>query len=159
MITLIAAIGKNNELGKNNNLIWRLPGDLKFFKEITLNHPVIMGYKTYESIGKPLPNRRNILITSRDITIDNVQIYHSFEELFNNEDFNNEYFVIGGASLYNYFYPLANKIYLTKIDAEDKEATVFFPQIDYSMWIEKELAQNEDNGIKYKHVVLERKKK
>ena len=123
MISIIAAIGKNGELGKNNDLIWRLPGDLKFFKETTLNHPVIMGYNTYLSIGKPLPKRKNIVIAKDVYEIDaDITLYNDIDELINKEikAKEDEVFIIGGASMYNYFYPIADKMYLTLVDAEDK---------------------------------------
>lgn len=158
MISLIAAIGKNGELGKKNDLIWQLPGDLEFFKQTTLNHPIIMGYNTYLSIGRPLPKRRNIVIVNdKNLLNDaNLIIYDNMNELEKNEINEEEVFVIGGASLYNYFYNKADKMYLTLIDAEDKEAEVYFPNIDYSKWKQTELMKKEDNGIKYRHVLFER---
>ena len=155
-ISLIAAIGKNNELGKNNSLIWHLPGDLKFFKETTTNHPIIMGYNTFLSIGRALPNRRNIVLTSKDIKIDNVIVYHSIEELFESENSDEEYFIIGGASLYKYFYEYASKMYLTLVDATDNEADTYFPNINQEEWKKTILLEREDNDIKYKHVLFER---
>ena len=156
-ISLIAAIGKNNELGKNNKLIWNLPGDMKFFRETTTNHTVIMGYNTYLSIGRPLPNRRNVVLTSKDINDENIYVYHKIDDLIKNEVKDEEVFVIGGSSLYNYFYDLADKMYLTLIDDEDSMADTYFPNIDYNMWNQTLLLENEDNGIKYKHVLFERK--
>lgn len=156
-ISLIAAIGKNNELGKNNRLIWNLPGDMKFFRETTTNHTVIMGYNTYLSIGRALPKRRNVVLTSKDIDNENIYVYHKIDDLIKNEVKDEEVFVIGGASLYNYFYDLADKMYLTLIDDEDSMADTYFPNIDYNMWNQTLLLENEDNGIKYKHVLFERK--
>lgn len=160
MISLIAAIGKNNELGKNNGLIWNLPGDLKFFREITTNHTVIMGLNTYNSIGKALPNRKNIVLTDdlKKVTNENVIKYDNIDLLIQNELNNkDEYFIIGGASLYNYFYKIADKMYLTLIDEEDEEADTYFPKIDFSLWKQKVLKECEENGIKYKHILFERK--
>lgn len=157
MITLIAAIGKNNELGKNNDLLWHLPGDLKFFKKTTLNHTVIMGYKTYESIGRPLPERRNVVLSNKDVKIDNIVIYTDMDEMIKNEiKKDEETFIIGGASMYNYFYPLADRMYLTIIDAECPDAEVYFPKINDNEWEETILYGNEDNGIKYTHILYER---
>lgn len=159
MISIIAAIGKNGELGKNNSLIWNIPGDLKFFKETTLNHKVIMGLNTYNSIGRELPKRKNIVLTD-DLTKvcnDKVILYDNLEELIKNELNNNEEnFIIGGASLYNYFYNYADRMYLTLIDEEDKDADTYFPEIQYNLWKQTELGKNEDNNIKYKHVLFER---
>jgi dihydrofolate reductase len=138
MISLIAAIGKNNELGKSNTLLWHLPADMKHFKDVTTLHPVIMGRKTFESIGKPLPNRRNIVIT-RNVNYkkDGVELAYSLSEaldLF--PDQNEEVFIIGGAELYKQTIPVADKLYITHIDAEDKNADAFFPEIIPIVWNE-----------------------
>ena len=159
-ISLIAAIGKNNELGKDNKLIWNIPGDLKFFKEITMNHTIVMGYHTYESIGKVLPNRKNIILTSKDIEIENAYVYHNIDDMLNSQlKDNEELFIIGGSSLYNYFYSLADKMYLTLIDDECVYADSYFPIINNSDWKIEILDENEENNIKYKHVLYRRKKK
>lgn len=159
MISIIAAIGRNGELGKNNSLIWNIPGDLKFFKDTTLNHKVIMGLNTYNSIGRELPKRKNIILTD-DLTKvcnDKVILYDNLNELIKKELNNNEEnFIIGGASLYNYFYNYADRMYLTLIDEEDKDADTYFPEIQYNLWKQTELGRNEDNNIKYKHVLFER---
>lgn len=162
MISIIAAIGKNGELGKNNSLIWHLPGDLKFFKEKTKEHKVIMGLNTYNSIGKPLPKRKNIVLVDNLNKVNNneVIVYDNIDKLINNELNNNEEnFIIGGASLYNYFYDIADRMYLTLIDSEDSNANTYFPKIEYSNWTQIELGKNEDNGIKYRHILFERVKK
>ena len=158
MISLIAAIGKNGELGKNNDLIWNLPGDLKFFKEKTLNHTIIMGANTFLSIGRPLPKRKNVVITSKNNINDNLAIvYNDIDELIKNEVYKDEeVFIIGGASMYDYFYSLADKMYLTLIDAEDKEADTYFPMIEKEKWNQTILDEKEENGINYKHVLFER---
>lgn len=162
MISIIAAIGKNGELGKNNNLIWHLPGDLQFFKEVTSNHTVIMGLNTFLSIGRPLPKRKNIVLTN-DLTKvdnDNIKKYDNIELLIQNElDNENENFIIGGATLYNYFYNLADKMYLTLIDDEDEGADTYFPMINPLEWKQTILKENKENGVCYKHVLFERKKK
>ena len=131
MISIIAAIGKNNELGKGNTLLWSLPADMKHFKEITYLHPVVMGRKTYESIGRPLPNRRNIVI-SRDIKYkkEGVEVVQSLAEaldLFSNSD--EEIFIIGGGELYKQTIEIADKLYITHIDASFPDADTFFPEI------------------------------
>ncbi len=159
MISLIAAIGKNGELGKNNDLIWHIPGDLKFFKDTTINHKIIMGYNTYLSIGGHLPKRKNIVIVNDKTLINNetIFVYDNLEELISKEIHDDEeVFIIGGASMYNYFYDKADKMYLTLIDAEDKEADVYFPKIDEDKWSQTILGENSDNGINYKHVLFER---
>lgn len=136
MFSGIVAIGKNNEIGKNNKLLWHLPEDLKNFKEITTGKTIIMGRKTFESIGRALPNRRNIILT-RQIgkKIDGGEVFHSLEEiisLFENSD--EEVFIIGGADLYNEMMPKFDKLYISFIKKEDKDADAFFPKIDFSDW-------------------------
>ena len=161
LISIIAAIGKNNELGKNNALLWRLPADMKHFKDITSGHPIIMGWKTFLSIGKPLPNRRNIVITN-DLNYKNeeLDIVHSLEEalsLYKNSD--EEVFVIGGAYTYKQALEYANKLYITHIEAEDKNADVFFPEIIPIVFGEtsRETPEpDEKNPIPYSFVEYER---
>ncbi len=131
ILSLIAAIGKNNELGFDNKLLWNMPADMKHFRDTTSGHPVIMGRKTFESIGQPLPNRRNIVIT-RDMNYKNEgsEVFHSLDEsleLFVNSD--EEVFCIGGAEIYKLALSKADRLYITKIDA-DFEADTFFPEID-----------------------------
>ncbi len=159
MISLIAAIGQNGELGKNNKLIWNIPGDLKFFKNTTLNHKVIMGYNTYLSIGRALPNRDNIVLC-HDLNLINdehIKVYNNIDELIAKEINDEEVFIIGGASLYKYFYPLASRLYLTLIEKSDKEADVYFPEIDDNLWNKEIIDENNENDINYKHVLYRRK--
>ena len=132
---MIAAVGNNFELGKNNQLLCHLPADLKRFKEITSGYPVIMGDKTWESLPvKPLPNRRNIVITlDRSTTYNACEVVHSLEDavgLVKNEE---KAFIIGGATIYKLFVNKVNTLYLTRIDA-DFDADVFFPTVDFSRW-------------------------
>ena len=132
-LSLIAAIGHNNELGKDNHLLWDLPADMKHFRDTTRGHAVIMGRKTHESIGRPLPNRRNIVIT-RDMNYarEGVEVVHSIEEaleLFKDTD--EEVFNIGGAEIYKAGMPFANKLYITHVGSSF-EADSFFPEIDSS---------------------------
>ena len=138
MISLIAAIGKNNELGKNNALVWSMPTDLKYFRQTTSGHPVIMGRKTFESIGRPMPNRRNIIIT-RDVNYkkDGIEIAHSLEEALNlvpHKD--EEIFIIGGEEIFKQSMSLADRLYITHIEAKDKDADTFFPEIIPIVWNE-----------------------
>ncbi len=141
MISLIAAIGKNNELGKNNALVWSMPTDLKYFREKTSGHPVIMGRKTYEAIGHPMPKRRNIIIT-RDVDYkkEGIEVVHSLEESLNlvrNEIANSEeVFIIGGEEIFKQSMNIADRLYITHIDAIDKDADTFFPEIIPIVWNE-----------------------
>jgi len=160
-ITMIAAIGKNNELGKNNDLIWKFKEDMNFFKEQTMGKPMAMGYKTFYSLreGKPLPGRKHIILTSRNLEEnDQIVIVRSLEELLNYiEKYKDEVMIIGGASIYKSMIDYANKLVLTEIDAEDKEADAFFPSFNEEDWFKEELSEHEENNIKYKHLVYTRK--
>lgn len=145
ILSIIAAMGKNNEIGKDNKLLWHLPADMKHFKEITSGHSVIMGRKTFESIGHPLPNRRNIVITrNKDYINSQVEIVNSLEEAlrlvslehgrnFEENQDEVEVFIIGGGEIYKQALDKANKIYLTQID-QSFDADTFFPNINTDTW-------------------------
>ena len=157
--SIIAAIGKNNELGKDNDLIWHLPNDLKFFKETTTGKTIIMGRRTFESLPRMLPNRHHIVLSSSTDFPDEVEVFSSLEELLKKyKESNEEIFIIGGASIYKLFLDYSNKMYLTEIDASCEDATAFFPKFEYDEWNREILKENEDDGIKYKHVLYTRKK-
>ena len=103
-LIIIGAIGKNRELGKDNNLIWHLKEDLKFFRENTMNHKIVMGYNTFRSLPNLLPNREHIVLTHRDLKIDDVKIFNDFNELVNYlQTLEEEVYIIGGAKIYNLF--------------------------------------------------------
>ena len=157
MISLIAAVGKNNELGLDNHLIFNIPGDLKFFRNTTLGKKVIMGRKIYESIGKPLPKRINIVVSNSLKETDGITIINSFEEVLekylNSEE---EVFIIGGESLYNYFINYAQNIYLTKVYA-NAVADKYFPSFDENNYNQTLLGENKENNLEYKHILYRRK--
>ena len=157
MISLIAAVGKNNELGLDNHLIFNIPGDLKFFRNTTLGKTVIMGRKTYESIGKPLPKRINIVVSNSLKETDGITIINSFEEVLekylNSEE---EVFIIGGESLYNYFINYAQNIYLTKVYA-NAVADKYFPSFDENNYNQTLLGENKENNLEYKNILYRRK--
>ncbi len=137
-IAIIAAIGNKNELGKDNTLLWNLPFDMKYFRDTTRGHAVIMGRRTCESIGKPLPNRQNIVVT-RDMnyTPTGIEIAHSFTEALKkveNEKYPGEVFIIGGAQIYKEGLDLAETLYLTHVHADFPDADTFFPLIDMTIW-------------------------
>lgn len=154
-ISIIAAIGKNNELGKDNNLIWHLKEDLKFFKELTTNHVIVMGRKTFESLPKILPNRHHIVITSNNNLNDKIEVFNSVESFLEKyKDYKDEIFIIGGSSIYKSFLDYSNKLYLTEIDEECKNADVYFPYFDKSLWSKEYISDElEENNIKYRHVL------
>ncbi len=153
-ISLIAAIGKNRELGKDNKLLFQIPEDMKFFREKTRGHTVIMGRKTYDSIGRPLPNRTNIIIThnSKLITQNDIQTAGSIEDALEiaKKIEHEEIFVIGGAQIYSLAIPFADKLYLTLVDREVPGADAYFP--DYSRFkkiLEKRNSSDSHNSYTF----------
>lgn len=155
-ISIIACVGKNNELGKNNDLIWHLPNDLKFFRQMTLGKTVIMGKRTFQSLSHALPKRRNIVIQHKKEQLENVEVFNDIESVLENVQ-NEDVFVIGGASIYQEFLPYADKIYLTEVDSICGDADVYFPLVDKEKYIKTIIGENEDNGIKYNFVLYEKK--
>ena len=148
MITIIAAIGKNGELGKNNDLIWHLPNDLKRFKKVTAGHHVIMGRKTFESLGKPLPNRTNIIITRNSTyTAEGCVIVNSLQEAIEAAQEDENPFILGGAQIYKQALEIADVLDLTRVDAS-LEADAFFPEIDLEKW---KVVAREDHQKDEKH--------
>lgn len=156
MISIIAAIGKNNELGLNNDLIWHLPNDLKFFKEKTLNQNIVMGYNTFVSLGRVLPSRKHIVLSFEKVRLPLEVIQFNNLEDLNNYIKDKDVFIIGGASMYKQFIDKADKLYLTEIDNTHK-ADVYFPNFDKSLFDKKILGTNSDNGINYTFTLYERK--
>lgn len=161
-LCIAVATGENFEIGKNNQLLWHMPADLKFFKQTTSGHTVIMGRKTFESVGKPLPNRRNIVITrDRELKIDQVEVVHSLDEALNvtrNEE--KPVFIVGGAEIYRQALPKTDTLYLTTIH-HTFDADTFFPEIDRTEWqvISTETHQaDEKNKYNYTFEVLKSKK-
>ena len=138
MITIIAAIGLNNELGKDNDLIWHLPADLRRFKKVTSGHTIVMGRKTFESIGKPLPNRRSILITrNTSYHKDGCEIVHSLEDAIKLIQDQEHALIIGGAQIYKEAIDkkLVDQLDITKVH-QNFDADVFFPTLDSTSWKE-----------------------
>lgn len=136
MLSIIVAVAKNNVIGKDNKLIWHLPADLKRFKELTTGKTIIMGRKTFESLGRVLPNRKHIVLTknkSWKYDDSQVKVITSIDELEKEIKDEEENFVIGGASIYKMLMPYANKMYITKIE-EEFEGDTFFPDIDEKEW-------------------------
>ena len=156
MISIIAAIGKNNELGLNNDLIWHLPNDLKFFKEKTLNQNIVMGYNTFVSLGRVLPSRKHIVLSFEKVRLPLEVIQFNNLEDLNNYIKDKDVFIIGGASMYKQFIDKADRLYLTEIDDTHK-ADVYFPNFNKSLFDKKILGTNSDNGINYTFTLYERK--
>jgi dihydrofolate reductase len=159
MISMVVAMDKNNGIGKDNKLLWHLPQDLRYFKELTQGYPIIIGRKTYESIvskiGKPLPNRLNIVMTrDRDYPAPKEVIVSESVDmaLTSAKYFAKDIFVIGGSTVYEQFMPYVDRLYVTEID-EEFEVDAYFPQIDQSVWKEdlsKRLRGRRDNKNPYK---------
>jgi len=161
VLAIIAAVAKNNAIGKNNKLLWHLPNDLQRFKRITSGHTVIMGRKTFLSLPGLLPNRKHIVLT-RDMNFapqGDVQVVHSLSELFASLNPNELNFVIGGAEVYAQLLPYSERLYLTVIDREFA-ADAFFPAVDYAEWelIEEEQGmQDSANPLPYRYLTYQRK--
>ncbi|GET26880.1 dihydrofolate reductase [Prolixibacter sp. NT017] len=157
-ISIIVAIAKNYAIGSNNNLLFYLPDDLKRFKKITTGHPIIMGKNTLLSLPNgPLPNRRNIVVSKSLESFEGVEIVRSIEEAVEKVKNEEEAFVIGGGMIYEQFYPVAGKLYLTLVH-EKFEADTFFPEIDYTEWEELEREEHHDkkNDFDYTYLTLRR---
>ena len=135
-LSLIAAIGDNKELGFHNQLIWHFKEDMRFFKNTTMGHPIIMGYKTMESLPKLLPGRTHIVLTRKNIEIPGVIVVHSIEDVLELvKQSNLEHYVIGGASIYEQFIDYCDKMMLTEIH-DTHDADVYFPNFDKNDWNE-----------------------
>lgn len=162
ILSIISAVAKNNEIGMKNDLLWNLPADMKHFRETTTGHPVIMGQRTFESLGtspdgtkgRPLPNRRNIVLTlDKEFKRDNIEVYYSIEELEKslNETMgkDEESFVIGGGQIYKLFIDKADRLYITHVDAEFPDADTFFPAIEADKWekIESKFHPKDEQNI------------
>ncbi len=156
MISMIASVGKNRELGKNNDLIWHFKEDMKYFKDTTMNHTIVMGYNTYKSLPGNLPGRHIIVVTSR--SLDGVDTINNIDVIIDKYiDSDEEIFICGGASIYSQFLPYANKLYLTEIDASDENADTFFPMFNKGEWERKFIQEAEQKNIKIKMYLYERK--
>ena len=161
MLSIIVAKGKNNIIGKENKLVWSLPADMKRFRELTTGHVIIMGRKTFESLGKILPNRKHVVFTQNPdfkVADENVQIVHSMLEIKEYIDNDEENFVIGGAMIYSLLMPHVTKMYVTEIN-KDFEGDTFFPKINLDIWKEtrrEKGTQDEDNKFDYDFVTYER---
>ncbi|MCL4637725.1 dihydrofolate reductase [Olivibacter jilunii] len=148
MITsIIVAASKNNAIGKNNELLWHMPADLKFFRKTTSGHTVIMGRKTFESVGEALPKRRNIVITRQaNFQADNIEVVNSLEEaLAACEHEKEEVFIVGGAQIYEQAMSLTDRIYLTRINHDFQDADTFFPEINDEEWQLEEVEHHESD--------------
>ena len=161
MLSIIVAIAKNNAIGKDNKLLWHLPEDLKRFKRLTTGHNIIMGRKTFESLGRVLPNRHHIILCNDaklNIEDENVEILDDISKLDKYINSEEENFVIGGATMYKLLMPYAKKMYITEID-RDFDGDVYFPEINKDEWKETEREQgpeDDENDFYYEYVTYEK---
>ncbi len=160
MLSFIVAMDHNRLIGNNNQLPWHLPADLAHFKQTTLGKPILMGRKTYDSIGRPLPGRLNLVLTRESgRKIEGVEIVHSLAEARTRVADSPELMVIGGSSIYKTLLPEADRIYLTKVDGEF-EGDAWFPELDWSQWREVEVverAADDKNPYACRFMTLQRK--
>lgn len=162
-LSIIAAMDKNQLIGNQGDIPWKLPGDLQHFKQITMGSPIIMGRKTFESLARPLPGRTNIIMTqNKNYSADGCLVVNSEAEILkkflNKEE---EAFIIGGEEIYKIFLPYSNKLYLTMIDYEFSGDT-YFPEINWQHWIklsEEKGAADSNNPYRYSYHVYQRKNK
>lgn len=161
MISIIVAVAENNVIGKDNDLIWHLPRDLRHFKETTSGHYIIMGRKTFESNGKPLPKRTNVVITrDKNFKAEGCIVVHSLEDALKEAKSDPEPFIIGGGVIYELAIPLVDRIYLTKIH-HSFEGDTYFPEIDMNEWVEVDkrvFEPDEKNKYPFTILTLDRKK-
>lgn len=158
-ITMIAAVGQNKELGKDNQLLWHLPEDLKFFKEQTMGKPIVMGKRTLDSLPRLLPGRLHLVLTHQEIEPnDQIRVFRDIDSLVEFiTTLEQEVMVIGGAQVYKEMLDLSDKMLLTEVEAST-EADVFFPDFDKSKWDCEELSSHQEGPIRYKHLSYTRKK-
>ena len=161
-LSIIVAMAQNRAIGKDNDLLWHLSGDLKRFKKLTTGHPVVMGRKTWESLPKrPLPGRRNIVFTQNpDYLAEGAEVVHSVNDLFKAlKDCDDEVFVMGGASIYQMLLPFTNRLYVTQV-YHDFDGDVYFPTIDMSEFALVNLSEpmfDEESGLDYAYEEYDRK--
>ena len=160
IVSLVAAAGLDDGIGKGGRMPWHLPADLKHFKRLTLGKPVVMGRKTLESIGRPLPERRNLIITrDRSFAAPGVEVCHSLEEALARAEPAPEVMVVGGGEIYRMAWPRADRVYLTRVHMQT-EADTFFPKLETGGWREtarEEHRADEKNPVDYDFLSFERR--
>lgn len=159
--SLVVAVAENGVIGRDNRLPWRLPEDLAYFKRVTMGHPVLMGRRTYESIGRPLPGRRNLVVTNnRDFSAPGCIVVHSLEEAWKAAGDADEVSIIGGTALFQATLPVADRIHLTEVQAS-VEGDTFFPHFDRRDWNETEVMRHPADArhtYPFRIVVLDRRR-
>ncbi len=134
MISIIVAVANDRVIGNNNQLLWHITEDMRYFRQVTSGHAVVMGRKTYDSIGRPLPNRHNVVITRQDISLEGCSVVHSLEEALEMLKGEEEIFIIGGAQIYSLALPLADRLYITRVE-NSYQGDTHFPQWEGEEWI------------------------
>lgn len=174
MLSLIVAVAEDGAIGMKNNLLWHISEDLKYFKATTLGNPVIMGRKTFESIGRPLPGRRNIIVSHQNFPLPevskfkkdgtpsntSVELANDFEQLARHaQNSNDEFFVIGGGSVYKEFFRFADRLFITKIYSHKEGADTFFPEIKTTEWDEVKkspVMHDVENNIDFQFITYQK---
>ena len=160
MISIIVAIAQNGTIGDKNALLWHIKEDMRFFRTTTSGHPVIMGRKTFESLGsKPLPKRKNIVITRSDVEFEGAFVAHSLEEAIAMANDDAEVFIMGGAQIYAQALGIADRMYITRVE-RDYEGDTSFPEVDYSKWklvAEERYERGEDYDSPFSFLTYDRK--
>ncbi|MBR2994782.1 dihydrofolate reductase [Candidatus Saccharibacteria bacterium] len=157
MFSIISAIGKNNEIGKKGGLIFKIKDDMKFFRETTLDHKIIMGQNTWFSLPGKLKNRENIVVSLENLSGPDRIINNLDDFIKENQGTDEEIFIIGGGSIYKQFLPYTTNLYLTEVDGTDNEATVFFPEFDKTNYTKTLIKKGSENGLDYSIVKYTKK--
>jgi dihydrofolate reductase len=156
-ISMIVARSRNHVIGRDNQMPWKISADLQFFKRVTMGHPVIMGRKTWESIGRPLPGRRNIVVSrNKELTLNGAEVAGSLDEALARLNDSPRVFVIGGEQLFKQGFPRADRLYLTEIDMDVEGGDTFFEIPDPSQWREVERTPGSEGNITFNFLTLER---
>lgn len=156
-ISMIVARSRNHVIGRDNQMPWKISADLQFFKRVTMGHPVIMGRKTWESIGRPLPGRRNIVVSrNKDLQLTGAEVVHSLDEALNSLGEFSRVFVIGGEQLFKQAFDKADQLYITEIDLDIEGGDTFFQVPNPSNWKEVERTPGSEGDITFHFVTLER---
>lgn len=156
-ISMIVARSRNHVIGRDNQMPWKISADLQFFKRVTMGHPVIMGRKTWESIGRPLPGRRNIVVSrNKDLLLTGAEVVHSLEEALNSLGEFSRVFVIGGEQLFTQAFDKADRLYITEIDLDIEGGDTFFEVPNKTAWKEVERTPGSEGDITFNFITLER---
>ncbi len=157
-ISMIVARSRDHVIGRDNKMPWKISADLQFFKRVTMGHPVIMGRKTWESIGRPLPGRRNIVVSrNTDLKLAGAEVVNSLDMAINTLNEFPRVFVIGGEQLFTQAFPKADRLYITEIDIDINDGDTFFEVPDVASWKEIERTPGSEGDITFNFVMLERK--